>query len=72
MFFLLLIVRHVLIFFSQDRGDGPLLKVEDRLRNVLVPQYQHFFTQISRQEKGVKFLVDVRADLLVRKNFFSL
>ena len=42
-----------------------LLRAEDRLRHALIPRYQHLFTQISRLEAGVKFLVDLRTDILV-------
>ncbi|KAL5010786.1 hypothetical protein ScPMuIL_013091 [Solemya velum] len=48
----------------QERGDAILLKVEERLRNALIPRYQVLFGQIGRFEGGVKFLVDLRADLL--------
>lgn len=41
--------------------------LEDKLRRALVPQYQQLFTEISRLETGVKFLLDLRVDILVRK-----
>ena len=53
--------RHCL----QERGATTLLKCEERLRHALIPRYQQLFTQISRLESGVKFLVDMRSDLLV-------
>jgi len=49
----------------QERGATILLKCEERLRHALIPRYQQLFTQISRLESGVKFLVDMRTDLLV-------
>ncbi|KAK2149596.1 hypothetical protein LSH36_445g01006 [Paralvinella palmiformis] len=49
---------------AQTRGQPVLLRAEDRLRQALVPKYQQLFTQISRLENGVKFLVDLRTDLL--------
>lgn len=39
---------------------------EERLRHTLIPQYQQLFSKIGRLEGGVKFLVDMRADILVR------
>ena len=41
------------------------LKLEAELRNTLVPDYQWIFQQIGKLENGVKFLVDLRSDLLV-------
>ena len=49
----------------QERGEVIILRAEERLRHALVPQYQQLFRNISRQEGGVKFLVDMRADILV-------
>ncbi|KAK3577387.1 hypothetical protein CHS0354_032235 [Potamilus streckersoni] len=49
---------------AQERGEAILLKVEERLRHTLIPRYQHLFSQIGRIEGGVKFLVDLRADIL--------
>lgn len=40
---------------------------EERLRHALIPQYQQLFSKIGRIEGGVKFLVDMRADILVSK-----
>lgn len=44
---------------------------EERLRHTLIPQYQQLFSKIGRLEGGVKFLVDMRADILVRIFFIS-
>ncbi|XP_060932289.1 malonyl-CoA decarboxylase, mitochondrial [Limanda limanda] len=49
---------------SQLRDPGTVLQVEDRLRYSLTPRYKHLLNHISRVEGGVKFLVDLRADLL--------
>lgn len=43
---------------------------EERLRHTLIPQYQQLFSKIGRLEGGVKFLVDMRADILVRFYYF--
>ncbi|CAL8109982.1 unnamed protein product [Orchesella dallaii] len=40
------------------------LTLEEKLRGALVPKSQWLFTQIGRLENGVKFLVDLRTDLL--------
>ena len=40
-------------------------KSEDRLRHVLNPLYMQLFNLIGQLEVGIKFLVDLRADLLV-------
>lgn len=49
---------------AQERGEAILLKAEERLRNSLISQYQTLFSKIGRIEGGVKFLVDMRADIL--------
>ncbi|XP_068116890.1 malonyl-CoA decarboxylase, mitochondrial [Hyperolius riggenbachi] len=46
------------------REAGTLLQVEDRLRYYLTPQYKGLFTHISKLDGGLKFLVDLRADLI--------
>lgn len=43
-----------------------LLRSQERLRNALEPEYINLFSHISRLPDGVKFLVDLRRDLLVR------
>ncbi|XP_063405322.1 malonyl-CoA decarboxylase, mitochondrial-like isoform X1 [Mytilus trossulus] len=52
------------VIASEERGDAVILRVEERLRQSLVPQYQQLFRNVSRHEGGVKFLVDMRADIL--------
>ncbi|XP_030851248.1 malonyl-CoA decarboxylase, mitochondrial [Strongylocentrotus purpuratus] len=46
------------------REDAAILQAEKRLRLSLVPGYSTLFSHISRLQGGVKFLVDLRADLL--------
>ncbi|ESO88954.1 hypothetical protein LOTGIDRAFT_106236, partial [Lottia gigantea] len=46
------------------RGEAILLTSEERLRNALIPRYFQMFRQISRIDGGVKFLVDMRSDVL--------
>jgi hypothetical protein len=41
------------------------MKAEEWLKNLLTPQYSWFFVHVGRLERGVKFLVDVRTDILV-------
>lgn len=49
---------------TQLRDLATILQAEDRLRYSLSPRYRHFLKHISRVEGGVKFLVDLRADVL--------
>lgn len=49
---------------SQLRDLATILQVEDRLRYCLTPRYKQLLSHISRVEGGVKFLVDLRADVL--------
>ena len=55
----------------QARGEATLLGIEERLRGALNARYQLLFNQIGRIEGGVKFLVDMRADILVNINFYA-
>ena len=43
-----------------------MLKREEGLASLLQPDYVWIFKQLGRTEGGVKFLVDMRAHLLVR------
>lgn len=45
--------------------DAQLLRWEDRLRHAVQPLHHWVFSQISRLSGGVKFLVDMRQDLLM-------
>ncbi|KAF3689099.1 Malonyl-CoA decarboxylase, mitochondrial [Channa argus] len=49
---------------NQLRDLSTILQVEDRLRYSLTPRYKQLLNHISRVENGVKFLVDLRADVL--------
>lgn len=49
---------------TQLRDLATILQVEDRLRYSLTPRYRQLLSHTSRVEGGVKFLVDLRADLL--------
>ncbi|XP_060693596.1 malonyl-CoA decarboxylase, mitochondrial isoform X2 [Hemiscyllium ocellatum] len=48
----------------QSRDLGTLLQAEDRLRYSLIPRYKFLISHICRLEGGVKFIVDLRADIL--------
>lgn len=47
------------------KSDAKILKNEEQLRNFLTPEYSWLFLHIGKLEKGVKFLVDLRTDVLV-------
>ncbi|KAG7522398.1 malonyl-CoA decarboxylase, mitochondrial [Solea senegalensis] len=49
---------------TQLRDLATILQVEDRLRYSLTPRYKQLLNHISKVEGGVKFLVDLRADVL--------
>lgn len=49
---------------TQTRDLATVLQAEDRLRYSLMPRYRQLLSHISRVEGGVKFLVDLRADLI--------
>ena len=49
-----------------------MVKSMERLRSAMTPRYQSLFQQIGRIEGGVKFLVDMRADLLVSVSISGL
>ncbi|XP_062318027.1 malonyl-CoA decarboxylase, mitochondrial [Osmerus eperlanus] len=49
---------------TQQRDLATILQVEDRLRYSLTPRYKQLLNHISRVEGGVKFLVDLRADVI--------
>lgn len=57
------------MFYFQEKGEALLLMTEERLRHTLIPQYQQLFSKIGRIDGGVKFLVDMRADILVIFNY---
>ncbi|KAF8778112.1 malonyl-CoA decarboxylase, mitochondrial-like isoform X2 [Argiope bruennichi] len=49
---------------SQNKGTGVILKAADRLKSSLNPSYAYAFNRIRKLDGGVKFIVDVRADIL--------
>lgn len=49
---------------AQLRDPATVLQAEDRLRYHLTPRYKQLLSHTSRVEGGVKFLVDLRADLI--------
>lgn len=49
---------------NQLRDLSTILQAEDRLRYSLTPRYKQLLNHISRVENGVKFLVDLRAEVL--------
>jgi len=53
------------VFEVADSNPARLAKSYDSLRNSLTPHYSHLFKRIGRLENGVKFLVDLRTDVLV-------
>ncbi|XP_051580049.1 malonyl-CoA decarboxylase, mitochondrial-like [Myxocyprinus asiaticus] len=52
------------LLHTQVRDVATILQVEDRLRYYLTPRYRQLLTHISKVHGGVKFLVDLRADLI--------
>ncbi|XP_059523231.1 oxidative stress-induced growth inhibitor 1 isoform X3 [Myotis daubentonii] len=54
----------VLQLREQPREAAVLLQAEDRLRYALVPRYRGLFHHISKLDGGVRFLVQLRADLI--------
>ena len=50
---------------TQHRSEATLVKSEEHLRQVLRPFYGDLFSHIARLDGGIKFLVDLRGDLLV-------
>ncbi|OXB80013.1 UNVERIFIED_CONTAM: hypothetical protein H355_014057 [Colinus virginianus] len=49
---------------EQQRELGALLQAEDRLRYYLKPRYRGLFQQLGRLEGGLRFLVELRGDLV--------
>jgi len=46
-----------------------MLRAEDKLRQALEPAHIQLLSQISKLPGGVKDIVDMRNDLLVREHF---
>ncbi|XP_065893587.1 malonyl-CoA decarboxylase, mitochondrial-like isoform X2 [Dysidea avara] len=55
--------RHITLH-NEGRGIPAIVKSEDRMRHALSPLYMQLFNLIGQLEGGVKFLVDLRADLI--------
>lgn len=57
-----------LVYIEQKHEDEcnrrQIMKAEEWLKNLLTPQYSWFFIHVGRLERGIKFLVDVRTDIL--------
>lgn len=49
---------------TKDKDDPNLLAAAERMRMTLRPKHKTLFTHLSRVPGGVKFLVDLRADIL--------
>lgn len=49
---------------EQEREQGALLQAEDRLRYYLTPRYRALFQHLGRLEGGLRFLVELRGDLV--------
>jgi hypothetical protein len=52
--------------FVQGGDHRAAVKAQEKLRDQLAPRYQWLFTHMGRLEGGVKFLVDLRTNVLVR------
>ncbi|XP_055889081.1 malonyl-CoA decarboxylase, mitochondrial-like isoform X2 [Biomphalaria glabrata] len=49
---------------GQDRGQMQILASSERMRQALKPKFKLLFSHIGKVKDGVKFLVDLRADVL--------
>uniref|UniRef100_T1JCC3 Malonyl-CoA decarboxylase C-terminal domain-containing protein n=1 Tax=Strigamia maritima TaxID=126957 RepID=T1JCC3_STRMM len=49
---------------NKNKGEIFVVTCEEKLRKALTPQYHWLFSQIGRLEGGVKFLVDMRSQIL--------
>lgn len=61
--------RFSIFFCSKDKGDAAVIKAEDNLRSALAVDQAWMLSALARQEGGIKFLIDIRADILVFKLF---
>ncbi|GFO27221.1 malonyl-coa decarboxylase, mitochondrial [Plakobranchus ocellatus] len=52
------------VLFAKNKEDPNLLLAAERMRLNLHPKHRTLFTHLSRVNGGVKFLVDLRADVL--------
>ena len=58
------------VYLRQENGLPAILQAEDRLRQALEPAHIQLLSQISKLPGGVKDIVDMRNDLLVREDFW--
>lgn len=56
-------------YHCQENGLPAILRAEDKLRQALEPAHIQLLSQISKLPGGVKDIVDMRNDLLVREDF---
>ena len=56
----------IFFFMEQKNGVPAMLRAEDKLRQALEPAHIQLLSQISKLQGGVKDIVDMRNDLLVR------
>ena len=61
-------IRFFILFFFMEQKNGvpAMLRAEDKLRQALEPAHIQLLSQISKLQGGVKDIVDMRNDLLVR------
>jgi len=57
---------------AKDKGNAALIKAEDNLRNTLAADRGWLLSTISRQEGGLKFLIDIRTDILDQINSLTV
>ena len=57
---------YISCWYIKDSGVAVVLKAEERMRQALEPPYIQLLSQISKLWGGVKDIVDMRRDLLVR------
>lgn len=46
------------------QSNSRMSRIEDRLRCALVPRYQQLFTLLSRIENGIRFILQLRSDVI--------
>ena len=59
-------IFYFIFFMEQKNGVPAMLRAEDKLRQALEPAHIQLLSQISKLQGGVKDIVDMRNDLLVR------
>ena len=56
-------------YLRQENRLPGILRAEEKLRQALEPAHIQLLSQISKLPGGVKDIVDMRKDLLVREDF---